>query len=396
MHELREAPEPTPRRAGGPDEPGRPAARRRLQASPAREDRSASAIAWQGSCSTLTTRGSWQCLQTNRLPRRCRCCRSAIRPRSRLSFRSSRVRRNGPAQRRLLCLRRHAARRGRRARTDRERVTPVVEAETLPLAAACGRILAQDLVAGIDVPPHPNSAVDGFAVAHADLLPDRETVLPVTGRAAAGHPLGRRSPGARRSASSPVRRCRWRRHGDDAGGLRLRRRAGTAQTRHQKRRQQSSRRRGCREGRVALPPGGASGRPISAWPRRSDRTRCRYSGHCGRRCCRPATRCCEPGHDTGPGPRSTTPTGSCWQHCCADSAATSRSRNSSGPRRGTRRYARRSERRARSDRDLGRRLDRRGGPCQSRDREARAPRFLAARDQAGATGRARAESAACR
>ncbi len=72
-----------------------------------------------------------------------------------------------------------------------ERVTPVVEAETLPLATTCGRILALDLIAAIDVPPHANSAVDGFAIAHADLLPDRDTVLPVTGRAAAGHPLGR-------------------------------------------------------------------------------------------------------------------------------------------------------------------------------------------------------------
>lgn len=72
-----------------------------------------------------------------------------------------------------------------------ERVTPVVEAETVPLAKAAGRILAHDLVAGMDLPPHPNSAVDGYAIAHADLQPDRDTVLPVTGRAAAGHPLGR-------------------------------------------------------------------------------------------------------------------------------------------------------------------------------------------------------------
>jgi molybdopterin molybdotransferase len=72
-----------------------------------------------------------------------------------------------------------------------ERIAPVVEAESAPLASAGGRILAHDLVAAIDVPPHANSAVDGFAVAHADLSPDRETVLPVTGRAAAGHPLGR-------------------------------------------------------------------------------------------------------------------------------------------------------------------------------------------------------------
>lgn len=72
-----------------------------------------------------------------------------------------------------------------------ERVAPVVEAETVPLAAAAGRVLARDLVATIDVPPHANSAVDGFALAHADLLPDRESVLPIGGRAAAGHPLGR-------------------------------------------------------------------------------------------------------------------------------------------------------------------------------------------------------------
>ena len=72
-----------------------------------------------------------------------------------------------------------------------ERVTPVVGEETVQLVEAAGRVLAHDLIAGMDVPPHANSAVDGYAVAHADLLPDRDTVLPVTGRAAAGHPLGR-------------------------------------------------------------------------------------------------------------------------------------------------------------------------------------------------------------
>src|SRR5262249_30874056 len=71
------------------------------------------------------------------------------------------------------------------------RVTPVVEAETVPLGEALGRVLAHDLIAAINVPPHAHSAVDGSAIVHADLLPDGETVLPVTGRAAAGHPLGR-------------------------------------------------------------------------------------------------------------------------------------------------------------------------------------------------------------
>ena len=72
-----------------------------------------------------------------------------------------------------------------------QRVTPVVDDETVPLAAAAGRVLARNVVAAIDVPPHANSAVDGYAIVHADLLPNAETVLPVTGRAAAGHPLER-------------------------------------------------------------------------------------------------------------------------------------------------------------------------------------------------------------
>jgi molybdopterin molybdotransferase len=72
-----------------------------------------------------------------------------------------------------------------------ERVTAVVETETVPLAAAHGRILARDLVATMNLPPHANSAVDGYAFAHVDLAPEGGTALPVSGRAAAGHPLGR-------------------------------------------------------------------------------------------------------------------------------------------------------------------------------------------------------------
>jgi len=65
------------------------------------------------------------------------------------------------------------------------------ETEAVPLDDAFGRFLAVDMVAPRAVPPHDNSAVDGYAVFHADLLADRDTVLPVGGRAAAGHPLGR-------------------------------------------------------------------------------------------------------------------------------------------------------------------------------------------------------------
>ncbi len=70
-------------------------------------------------------------------------------------------------------------------------VVAVVDGETVPIGSAAGRVLAHDVVAAMDLPPHANSAVDGYAVAHADLCLDRETDLPVGGRAAAGHPLDR-------------------------------------------------------------------------------------------------------------------------------------------------------------------------------------------------------------
>lgn len=70
------------------------------------------------------------------------------------------------------------------------KLVPVVEPETVPLKAARGRVLAAPLVAPRNVPPHDNSAVDGYAVFFDDLVPGETTELPVMGRAAAGHPLG--------------------------------------------------------------------------------------------------------------------------------------------------------------------------------------------------------------
>lgn len=70
----------------------------------------------------------------------------------------------------------------------RERLTPVAPVERVPLPAALDRVLAEEVVAGIDVPAQDNSAVDGYAVRHGDLEPGGDTVLPVIGRVAAGHP----------------------------------------------------------------------------------------------------------------------------------------------------------------------------------------------------------------
>ncbi|MBB3065342.1 molybdopterin molybdotransferase MoeA [Limibacillus halophilus] len=72
-----------------------------------------------------------------------------------------------------------------------ERSVVLCDSEVQPLADCLGRILAEPLVCAFDVPPHANSAVDGYAVFHADLSADRETRLPVTGRVAAGTSLGR-------------------------------------------------------------------------------------------------------------------------------------------------------------------------------------------------------------
>ncbi|MBL8698904.1 MAG: molybdopterin molybdotransferase MoeA [Alphaproteobacteria bacterium] len=74
------------------------------------------------------------------------------------------------------------------------RIACVVPAERRALRACRGRILAADLVAPRDVPPHDNAAVDGYAVAFDDLAPAGDTRLPVTARVAAGQHLGRAVP----------------------------------------------------------------------------------------------------------------------------------------------------------------------------------------------------------
>jgi molybdopterin molybdotransferase len=78
------------------------------------------------------------------------------------------------------------------------KVTPLAASERVPLKQARGRFLAEPLIAPRDVPPHDNAAVDGYAIFFDDLAPEGPTVLPVGGRAAAGHPLGR--PGKRGEA----------------------------------------------------------------------------------------------------------------------------------------------------------------------------------------------------
>lgn len=68
--------------------------------------------------------------------------------------------------------------------------------ELVPLGEADGRILAEDVVASLDLPPFDNAAVDGYALRAADLAAAGETRLTVGGRVPAGHPAADPDPGA--------------------------------------------------------------------------------------------------------------------------------------------------------------------------------------------------------
>jgi molybdopterin molybdotransferase len=69
--------------------------------------------------------------------------------------------------------------------TIRACLAPVAGTERVPVREALGRVLAQDIVPGIDVPGHDNTAMDGYAVRFADLRAVA-TVLEEVGAALAG------------------------------------------------------------------------------------------------------------------------------------------------------------------------------------------------------------------
>jgi molybdopterin molybdotransferase len=71
------------------------------------------------------------------------------------------------------------------------RVACVAEIESVPLRAACGRVLAAAVVSPMHLPPFDNAAVDGYAVRHADLDNKGESRLPIVDRTTAGHAAAR-------------------------------------------------------------------------------------------------------------------------------------------------------------------------------------------------------------
>lgn len=80
---------------------------------------------------------------------------------------------------------------------------PIVERERLPLAATEGRVLAEALVSSLDLPPWPNSAMDGYALRVEDW---KGEPLPVSQRIFAGQSPEPLQPGtcARIFTGAPV------------------------------------------------------------------------------------------------------------------------------------------------------------------------------------------------
>lgn len=69
-------------------------------------------------------------------------------------------------------------------------INPITATETIPLEKACGRVLAEPVLAMLDLPPCDNSAMDGYALCGEH---DRYTII---GKSLAGHPFhGTLEPG---------------------------------------------------------------------------------------------------------------------------------------------------------------------------------------------------------
>ncbi|MGH8279977.1 MAG: molybdopterin molybdotransferase MoeA [Gammaproteobacteria bacterium] len=73
---------------------------------------------------------------------------------------------------------------------------PVATVERVAVREALNRVLAKDLISGVDVPAHTNSAMDGYAVRAADLPAAERATFRLVGDSFAGHPFpGEVQPG---------------------------------------------------------------------------------------------------------------------------------------------------------------------------------------------------------
>ena len=276
------------------------------------------------------------------------------------------------------------------------RVVPVVEIEAVPLAEAAGRILAADRVAAFDLPPHANSAVDGYAVAFADLFARSRNRAagrrPRRGRPPARPPDRGRGEAIRIFTGAPM--PDGRRHRADAGGLRRRRRPGPAASPAS--RMGANRRHAGEDvakGALAL----AAGRRLGP----ADLGLAAALGHDRLPVFRRLRVALLSTGDEVREPGTALPPGAIYDAnrfmlrriarglgCVVTDLGILPDREAA-----LRRRAHRGQRRARSDRDLGRRVDRRGGSRQGRDR-ARSARSISGGWRSSRVGRWRSARSA--
>src|SRR5512143_141795 len=72
-----------------------------------------------------------------------------------------------------------------------------LDAESIDLMDSLNRVLAEDVLSDIDLPPFDNSSMDGYAVRSIDVQNasiDQPTHLPVVADIPAGHPIDLRLP----------------------------------------------------------------------------------------------------------------------------------------------------------------------------------------------------------
>jgi molybdopterin molybdotransferase len=70
-----------------------------------------------------------------------------------------------------------------------EEIQPVNDVVQVPILQALNRVLAEDLIATIDVPPAANSAMDGYALNSIDIPKEGVRELVIIGTSWAGNPF---------------------------------------------------------------------------------------------------------------------------------------------------------------------------------------------------------------
>ena len=74
----------------------------------------------------------------------------------------------------------------------KKQIAPITDTVDVSLEQSLGRILATEIHSPINVPPHDNSAMDGYAIKLADT--ESSNLLPLAGESFAGHPFQGKTP----------------------------------------------------------------------------------------------------------------------------------------------------------------------------------------------------------